>query len=206
MSTFVVLRQVPAYEGMLRFAVQKTADVRSRSSLQVVDFLLRCRGLFPWSCCSADHRVSPVAPVHVVDVPVMQVVQLPRWFAVLGHADDMPVVGNNRCLELDSVENCRVPQLQFFDGRRFPRRVWPSQSRQCSHPWSSHRCNSWYGMLTCSLLGNVWPSWSRQCRCPWRSHRCCSWTRMWACLLLCQTVLWSRRARCDVVRWRKCLS
>ena len=66
-------------EGMLRFAVQKTADVRSRSSSQVVDFLLRCRGLFPWSCCSADHRVSPVAPVHVVDVPVLQVVQLPRF-------------------------------------------------------------------------------------------------------------------------------
>ena len=35
--------------------------------------------------------------------PVMQAVQFPRWFAVLGHADDMPVVGNNRCLELDSV-------------------------------------------------------------------------------------------------------
>ena len=90
---------------MLRFAVQKTADFSSRSSSQVVDFLLRCRGLFPWSCCSADHRISPVAPVHVVDVPVMQVVQLPRWFAVLGHADDMPVVDNNRCLELESVEN-----------------------------------------------------------------------------------------------------
>ena len=62
---------------MLRFAMQKTADFSSRSSSQVVDFLLRCRGLFPWSCCSADHRVSPVAPVHVVDVSVMQVVQLP---------------------------------------------------------------------------------------------------------------------------------
>ena len=36
--------------------------------------------------------------------PVMQAVQSPRWFAVLGHADDMPVVVNNRCLELDSVE------------------------------------------------------------------------------------------------------
>ena len=33
----------------------------------------------------------------------MQAVQFPRWFAVLGHADDMPVVDNNRCLELDSV-------------------------------------------------------------------------------------------------------
>ena len=33
----------------------------------------------------------------------MQAVQFPRWFAVLGHADGMPVVVNNRCLELDSV-------------------------------------------------------------------------------------------------------
>ena len=41
---------------------------------------------------------SPAAPVHVFDVPcVSQVV------CSLGHADDMPVVGNNRCLELDSV-------------------------------------------------------------------------------------------------------
>ena len=36
--------------------------------------------------------------------PVMQAVQFPRWLAVLGHADDMPVVVNNRCLKLDSVE------------------------------------------------------------------------------------------------------
>ena len=104
-------------EGMLRFAVQKTADVRSRSSSQVVDFLLRCRGLFPWSCCSADHRVSPVAPVHVVDVPVMQVVQLPRWFAVLGHADDMPVVAGSTAgracprLQLRNLPRCPLQSL-----------------------------------------------------------------------------------------------
>ena len=36
--------------------------------ITVVDFLFAVRGLFPWSC-SADHSVSPVAPVHVVDVP-----------------------------------------------------------------------------------------------------------------------------------------
>ena len=36
--------------------------------------------------------------------PVMQAVQFPRWLAVLEHADDMPVVVNNRCLKLDSVE------------------------------------------------------------------------------------------------------
>ena len=34
----------------------------------------------------------------------MQAVQFPRWLAVLGHADDMPVVFNNRCLMLDGVE------------------------------------------------------------------------------------------------------
>ena len=84
--------------------------------ITVVDFLLRYRGLLPWSCCSADHRVSPVAQVHVVDVPVMQAVQLPRWFAVLGHADDMPVVVNNRCLELDSVELQRFRAVHH--GRR----------------------------------------------------------------------------------------
>ena len=33
----------------------------------------------------------------------MQAVQFPKWFAILEHADDMPVVVNNRCLELDSV-------------------------------------------------------------------------------------------------------
>ena len=38
-------------EGMLRFAVQKIADFRSRSSSQVVDFLSWCRGRSPWSCC-----------------------------------------------------------------------------------------------------------------------------------------------------------
>ena len=50
--------------------------------------------------------------------PVMQAVQSPRWFAVLGHADDMPVVGNNRCLELDSVVLQRFrscSSLVFFD-------------------------------------------------------------------------------------------
>ena len=48
----------------------------------------------------------------------MQAVQFPRWFAVLGHADDMPVVVNNRCLELDSVELQRFrscSSLMVFD-------------------------------------------------------------------------------------------
>ena len=40
--------------------------------------------------------------------PVMQAVHFLRWFAVLGHADDMPVVVNNRCLELDSVDLQRL--------------------------------------------------------------------------------------------------
>ena len=126
-------------EGMLRFALQKTADFRSRSSSQVVDFLLRCRGLFPWSCCSADHRVSPVAPVHVVGVPVMQVVLIPGGLQFLVQADEMHVVGNNRCLELDSVENCRgsaVAVLQWSS-------ISPSWRRgRCHSPVAEHgdRC------------------------------------------------------------------
>ena len=53
----------------------------------------------------------PLLLVTVVDVPVVQFVQLPRWFAVLGHADDMPVVVNNRCLELDSAEKLQRFQI-----------------------------------------------------------------------------------------------
>ena len=85
------------------------------------------------SCCGAEaysHGLAvqqtiefpPVAPVHVVDVPVMQVVQLPRWFAVLGHGDDMPVVGNNRCLELDSVE--KIAEVPQFAVLRWSARCW----------------------------------------------------------------------------------
>ena len=70
----------------------------------------------------------------VVHVPVVQVVQLPRWFAVHGHAGDMPVVVNNRCLGL--VGRCRntvdVLQLQFFVGRRLPCRGAEADSHSCS--------------------------------------------------------------------------
>ena len=72
--------------------------------ITVVDFLLRCRGLFPWSCCSADHRVSPSCSGTCGRRPCYAGRAVSQWFAVLGHADDMPVVVNNRCLELDSVE------------------------------------------------------------------------------------------------------
>ena len=64
----------------------------------VVVFLLRYRGLF-----HADHSVSQLLRYMWSTSPVMQAVQFPRWLAVLGHADDVPVV-NNRCLKLDSVE------------------------------------------------------------------------------------------------------
>ena len=40
--------------------------------------------------------------------------------AVLGHAGDMPVVVNNRCLGFHSAEKLEVPQLPFFSGRRYP--------------------------------------------------------------------------------------
>ena len=57
-------------EAMLRVAVQKTADFLQLQFLAGRRFfLLRCGGRFPWSCCSADHRDSPVASVHVVDAP-----------------------------------------------------------------------------------------------------------------------------------------
>ena len=60
---------------------------------------------------------------QAIDVPVVQVVQLARWwsrragklwcstFAVLERGGDMPVVVNDRCLE--------VPQVQFL-------RLWRS--------------------------------------------------------------------------------
>ena len=54
---------------------RKLRIFRSCSSSQVVDmFLLWCEGRFPWSCCSADHRDSPVAPVQVVDAPGLLIV------------------------------------------------------------------------------------------------------------------------------------
>ena len=183
---------------MLRFAVQKTADFSSRSSSQVVDFLLRCRGLFPWSCCSADHRISPVAPVHVVDVPVMQVVQLPRWFAVLGHADDMPVVDNNRCLELDSVENlqrfrsCSAMVVDFL--------VWdvdmPAVGQSLALMVQTVQMPVEVPQVQYLDKDVLMPVIARplQYRNPWSSHRCCSGTRMLTCSLLCQTGFWFRRA------------
>ena len=67
----------------------------------------------------------------MVDVPVMQVVQLPRWLAVLGHADDMPVVVNNRCLESDSVE-----KLQRFRSCSSLMVVDISVVRRCRFLWS----------------------------------------------------------------------
>ena len=48
-------------------------------------------------------QCSPCCCLQWSTSPVMQAVQFPRWFAIFRHADDMPVVGNNRCLELDSV-------------------------------------------------------------------------------------------------------
>ena len=47
--------------------------------------------------------VFPAAPVHVFDVPCCAGCAVSQVVCSLGHTDDMPVVGNNRCLELDSV-------------------------------------------------------------------------------------------------------
>ena len=67
---------------------------------------ISCRGAEADSCGPTVCRttVFPLLLDTVVDVTVVKVVQLPRWFAVHGHAGDMPVVVNNRCLELDSAE------------------------------------------------------------------------------------------------------
>ena len=66
---------------LFRFTLQKTAD---SPQLQFLAgrryFLVWCGGRFPWSCCSADHRDSPVAPVHVVDALVC----LSSWFPCRG--------------------------------------------------------------------------------------------------------------------------
>ena len=73
-------------EGMLRVAVQKTADFPQLQFLAGRrSFLLWCGGRFPWSCCSADHRDSPVAPVHVVDAPGLRFVGFPvvaQWLCL----------------------------------------------------------------------------------------------------------------------------
>ena len=67
---------------------------------------ISCRGAEADSCgptVLSDHRVSLLLDT-VVDVAVVQVVQLPRWFAVHGHAGDMPFVVNNRCSKFYSAE------------------------------------------------------------------------------------------------------
>ena len=60
---------------MLRVAVQITADFPQLQFLAGRRYFLSwCGGRFPWSCCSADHRDSPVAPVYVVDAPALLIV------------------------------------------------------------------------------------------------------------------------------------
>ena len=65
-----------------------------------------CRG----DVHDATPQCSPCCCLQWSTSPVMQAVQFPRWFAVFG--DTQPVVGNNRCLELDSVvlaRRCTTP-------------------------------------------------------------------------------------------------
>ena len=77
---------------MLRVAVQVTADFPQLQFLASRRYFLSwCGGRFPWSCCSADHRNSPVAPVHVVDAPGLQIVLI------------FPVVAQRLCLTVQTV-------------------------------------------------------------------------------------------------------
>ena len=64
------------------------------------------------SCCGAEADCGPtfcrttvfsLLLSTVVDVPCYAGCAVSQVVCNLGYADDMPVVGNNRCLELDSV-------------------------------------------------------------------------------------------------------
>ena len=126
----------------------------------------------------------------MVDVPVMQVVLLPRWFAVLGHADDMPVVGNNRCLEFDSAEKFQgFRSLQFFDGR-------PAVGQRLALMVQTVQMPEEVPQVQYLDKDVLMPVIARllQYRNLWNFHRCFSGTRMLTCSLLCQTGFWSRRA------------
>ena len=109
-------------EGILRVAVQKSVDFRSRSSSQVVDFLLRCRGLFPWSCCSADHRVFQL-PRYMWSTSLL--CRSCRFSGGLQFSDTLttcPLLSTTGAWSWTVSKIAEVPQLQFFNGRRFPRR------------------------------------------------------------------------------------
>ena len=78
-------------EGMLRVAVQTTADFPQLQFLAGRRYFLSwCGGRFPWSCLSADRRNSPVAPVHVVDAAGLQIVLIFHVVAqAVSHGPDL---------------------------------------------------------------------------------------------------------------------
>ena len=91
------------------------------------------------SCCGSEAYSHGLAVQQTIEFPQLlrymwsQAVQFPRWFAVLGHADDMPVVVNNRCLELDSVVLQRFHSCSSFT-------MWPTSWLCISCRF--HRCRS----------------------------------------------------------------
>ena len=98
------------------------------------------------SCSSSRSSIScdvqrpiPSCSGTVFDVPCFSQV-----VCSLGHADDMPVVGNNRCLELDSVV------LQSFRScmTRLLRPFWP-------WTFSVFSCSCVFFVLSCLLLLRV---------------------------------------------------
>ena len=109
-------------EGILRVAVQKTADFRSCSSSQVVGFLLRCRGLFPWSCCSADHRVSQLLRYKWSTSLSCRSCRFPGGLQFSDTLTTCPLLSTTGAWSWTVSKIAEVPQLQFFNGRRFPRR------------------------------------------------------------------------------------
>ena len=172
-----------------------------------------CRGaeaVFHGPDCLSDQEI-PLLLDKVIDAPVVQVVQLPRLVvtvAVLGHAGDMPVVVNNRCLGLDSAE-----KLQRFRGcssslvvdfpvvvqrpipmvlatKSFPSRAWIPRS---SSSWCLRLSSSTtLGDSRCAAETGTWFYGAENCgrsavavhRWPSTSLTCCRGSSPWSRLFL----------------------
>ena len=94
----------------------------SRSSSQVVGFLLRCRGLFPWSCCSADHRVSQLLRYMWLTSLLCRSCRFPGGLQFSDTLTTCPLLSTTGAWRWTVSKIAEVPQLQFFNVRRFPRR------------------------------------------------------------------------------------
>ena len=90
---------------------RKLRIFRSCSSSMVVDFLVVVHRSIPWSCCSADHRDSAVAPVHVVDAPGLLIVLVSLSWRL---SWSRPVLDQSVSLMLDMVVDVPVAQVVQF--------------------------------------------------------------------------------------------